>query len=65
MREDLQFVYLYGVAMKGDEIVAAGRGLIDRLRTSAEPGYRIFTVGDPEGAELSVTPSPTFNYEGP
>jgi hypothetical protein len=63
--EDLQFVYLYGVARKGNEIVAAGRGLIDRLRTEAEPSYHVFFIGDPQGAEVSVTPAPTFNYEGP
>jgi hypothetical protein len=63
--EDLQFVYLYGVARKGDQVVAAGRGLIDRLRTSAKPTYHIFMIGAPEGAELSVTPAQTFNYEGP
>jgi hypothetical protein len=63
--EDLQFVYLYGVAKEGDQIVAAGRGLIDRLRTEAKPSYHVFFIGDPEGAEVTVGPAPTFNYEGP
>jgi hypothetical protein len=51
---------LYAVARKGSEIVAVGRGVIDRLKTDGKPvNYHIFFIGDPKGAEVTVTAPPT------
>lgn len=51
---------LYGVATKGAEIVAAGRGAIDHINAGRRLHYDIFFVGDPEGAEIAVTSFPTL-----
>jgi hypothetical protein len=60
---DLKSVYVYAVATKGDKVVAAGRGAIDKLKADAKKPdeYHIFfTGGDPEGAEIAVRATPTF-----
>lgn len=55
---------LYAVARKGDKVVAAGRGLIGRLKASTKPvNYHIFFIGDPKGAQVDVTSSPTLPKE--
>jgi hypothetical protein len=64
--EDLKAVYVYAVATEGDQVVAAGRGAIDKLKADAKKPdeYHIFfTAGDPEGAEISVSVTPTFLKE--
>ena len=64
--EELKAVYLYAVAMKGGKVVAAGRGAIDKLKPGAKKAatYNIFfTAGDPEGADISVSVTPTFLKE--
>jgi hypothetical protein len=64
--EDLKAVYIYAVALKGDEVVAAGRGAIDKLKADAKKPdeYHIFfTAGDPTGAEIQVSATPTFLKE--
>jgi hypothetical protein len=61
--EELKSVYLYAVAMKGGKVVAAGRGAIDKLKPGAKKAatYNIFfTAGDPEGADISISVTPTF-----
>jgi hypothetical protein len=61
--EELKAVYLYAVAVKGDKVVAAGRGAIDKLKPGAKKAdtYHIFfTAGDPAGADISVSVTPTF-----
>jgi hypothetical protein len=59
--EDLQRVLLYGVARKGDRIVAAGRGAIEHFKTGGKPQpYHIFFIGDPRGADLTVTEFPSL-----
>lgn len=51
---------LSAVAMKGDKVVAAGRGLIPKLKTDGKPeSYRIYFIGDPTGARVEVTAPPT------
>lgn len=59
--QDLQDVYYYAVGTEGDEIVAAGRGASLRLKASYERPrqYHIFFIGEPEGADLTVTSRPT------
>ncbi len=60
--EDIRDVYFYGVAIKGDEVVAAGRAAVDRIKPNPKfvPEYNIFLTGDPRGAEISVNAMPTF-----
>jgi hypothetical protein len=54
---------LFGVARKGNQVVAAGRG---GIKTIAPNGgtrpYHIYFIGDPKGAQVTVTAPPsTFN----
>ncbi len=51
---------IYGVARQGDEVVAAGRAAIDHINAGRTTPYHIFFVGDPTGADLSVTSYPTL-----
>lgn len=52
---------IYAVAFKGDEVVAAGRAVIDRLPAkSKKPAkFNVYFTGDPRGAELRVFAPPT------
>lgn len=51
---------LSAVALKGGKVVAAGRGLIPKLKTDGKPeSYRIYFIGDPTGARIQVTAPPT------
>ena len=51
---------LYAVARKGGKVVAAGRGVIDRLKANGKPAsYHIFFIGDPKGADVTVAAPPT------
>jgi len=64
--EELRKVILFAVARKGDRIVAAGRGQIQKLKAAAnKPAtYNIFFIGDPRGAQISVHGFPTrFDQE--
>jgi hypothetical protein len=55
---DQRNVPVYLVAMRGRRIVAAGRAIVERL--GARPAqFRIYPVGDPVGATLTVTAAPT------
>lgn len=52
---------LYAVAREGGKVVAAGRGAIERLKAKAKPlAYNIYFIGDPSGAEVTVTEFPTL-----
>lgn len=61
--EQLERLTLFGVARDGDEIVAAGRAAIDNLNPGRQKVYRVYFIGDPKGAELSVTSFPTLKPE--
>jgi hypothetical protein len=51
---------VYAVALSGGEVVAAGRGQFKNLKAGANPGdYNIFFIGDPRGAEVTVTAPPS------
>lgn len=55
---------LYAVARTGDKVVAAGRGVIGRLKDSPKPvEYHIFFIGNPEGAKVTVTAFPSVGQE--
>ncbi|HMS63033.1 MAG TPA: hypothetical protein PKD63_12195 [Solirubrobacteraceae bacterium] len=56
--EDQRRVLLTAVATEGDRVVAAGRGVIPRVRAGKRSRFRIFFIGDPKGAELTVTAAP-------
>jgi hypothetical protein len=52
---------LYAVARSGGEVVAAGRGAIEHLKPDTKKlDYRIFFVGDPRGADLTLSDFPTL-----
>jgi hypothetical protein len=51
---------LYAVARTGGKVVAAGRGQFKNLKAGGNPGdYNIFFIGDPHGAEVTVTAPPS------
>ncbi|HEU4737181.1 MAG TPA: hypothetical protein VFS48_09185 [Solirubrobacterales bacterium] len=57
--EDIERLLLYAVARQGDRIVAAGRGAIEPLKDKPEPvPYNVFFIGNPQGAEVTVTEFP-------
>jgi hypothetical protein len=50
---------VYAVAERGGRVVAAGRAGIERLKARATAPFRIFWIGDPTGARLSLFAPPT------
>jgi hypothetical protein len=51
---------LYAVATKGGKVVAAGRGLIPKLKTDDKPEfYRIYFIGDPRNTDIEVFALPS------
>jgi hypothetical protein len=51
---------VYAVARSGGEVVAAGRGQFKNLKAGGNPGtYNIFFIGDPQGADVTVTAPPS------
>lgn len=51
---------LYAVATKGGKVVAAGRGLIPKLKADGKPEfYRIYFIGDPKNADIEVVATPS------
>jgi len=55
---------LFAVARKGGKIVAAGRGVIPKLKTDGTPAsYHIFFIGNPTGADITVI-APPVNFSG-
>ncbi|HEY5976404.1 MAG TPA: hypothetical protein VIT85_00995 [Solirubrobacterales bacterium] len=57
--EEQNRLLLYIVARRGDEVVAAGRGAIEHLKDETKPvRYTVFFIGDPKGAELSLSEFP-------
>lgn len=52
---------LYAIASRGGEVLAAGRGAIERLKAEPKPlPYNVYLVGDPKGAAVTVTQLPTL-----
>jgi hypothetical protein len=59
--EDIDRLLLYGIARRGEEIVAAGRGAIEPFKANGKDApYNVYFIGDPRGAELTVTQFPTL-----
>lgn len=58
--EQQERILIYGVARRGDEIVAAGRAAVERANPERRRYYHLFFIGDPEGADLSISSFPTL-----
>lgn len=59
--QDQRRLLIYVVARKGSEVVAAGRGAIEHLKPELKKlKYTVFFVGDPEGAELTLSEFPAL-----
>jgi hypothetical protein len=59
--EDQGRLLLYAVARKGGKVVAAGRGAIEHLKPETKKlKYTIFFVGDPGGADLTLSKYPAL-----
>ncbi len=56
---DQREVVLHGVARRGDRIVAAGRAQVRRVRPGRRTRFRMFFIGDPRRARLSISVPPT------
>ena len=50
---------LFAVARKGERIVAAGRGQVERLKAGKTARYQIFFIGNPRGARIEIAAPPT------
>jgi hypothetical protein len=53
---------VFAVGERGGKVVAAGRAIVPRLPASATPvpaAFKVFFVGNPAGAQISVTVAPT------
>lgn len=51
-------VLITAVARRGGAIVAAGRGVVQRARAGKRARFRVFFIGNPRKAALSVTAQP-------
>lgn len=52
---------VFAVALKGDEVVAAGRALVPKALPGdpvKKPRFRLYFVGNPKGAKVHVTVAP-------
>jgi hypothetical protein len=50
---------VYALARRGGRVVAAGRAVLPQLAAGATVPYQVFFVGEPSGAQLQVSASPT------
>jgi hypothetical protein len=51
----------YAVARPGEEVVAAGRGAIEKIKPEPKPlFYNVYFIGDPGGADVEITLFPTL-----
>jgi hypothetical protein len=59
--QEQERVLLYAVAREGGEVVAAGRGAIEKIKSERKPlPYNIYFIGDPRKADVTVTLFPTL-----
>jgi hypothetical protein len=56
-------VTIFAVAERGGKIVAAGRAGIERLKAGKKGLFKVFWIGDPSGARVSVYAPPTVLNE--
>jgi len=61
---DQSHLILFAVARQGNQIVAAGRGQVKKLKHGAKPApYVIYFIGDPTGSDVTIQAPPT-TFEG-
>ena len=54
-----QRLVIFGVARKHGRVVAAGRAMVPRLAPQKDARFRVFFIGDPRGARLTLAAPPT------
>lgn len=54
-----QKVLVTALARKGGKVVAAGRGVVPKIKPGKRARFRVFFIGSPKGAEVTVTAQPT------
>jgi hypothetical protein len=52
-------VPVYAVALRGQRVTAAGRAVVETLPAHSSAPFEIFLVGNPTGASLQLTATPT------
>jgi hypothetical protein len=50
---------IFCVARRGGAVVAAGRAILEKVKPGKSAHFTVFFIGDPKGAELTLTPLPT------
>lgn len=50
---------IFGVARKGEKVVAAGRSQVEKLAPGKTATYQIFFIGNPRGARIELAAPPT------
>lgn len=59
--EKVDRLLLYAVARKGDKVIAAGRGAIEKIKPEPKPlPYNVYFIGDPAGGEVEMSWFPTL-----
>lgn len=59
--EKLERLLIYAVARRGERIVAAGRGAIERVKPERKPlPYNVYFIGDPRDAAIELELLPTL-----
>lgn len=62
---DQRNVVVYGVATKDGDVVAAGRGQVQRVRPGRRAKFNVFFIGDPSEGTLDLAvPATTLEPEG-
>jgi hypothetical protein len=52
-------LFVYIAAWKNGKLVSAGRGAIQKLNPGAHTDYHVFLIGNPRGAQFTVSAPPT------
>lgn len=58
-----QRVLVTVIARRGDEIVAAGRAIVPRVKPGRDAKYTAFFIGDPQGADLTASAALSHDTE--
>lgn len=58
--EQHELLTIFGIARDGDEVVAAGRAAVEQMNPGRSKVYKIFFIGDPKGADITVHSFPTL-----
>lgn len=59
--EKVDRLLIYAVARQGDEVLAAGRGAIEKIKPEPKPlPYNVYFIGDPGGGDVEMTAFPTL-----